>query len=393
MLRNLAVPVAALVVCLLSLPTVLRADEEHPGFYFGQARPLSATQISGLRALLRAADGKCSGSGAEIGQDCKEAEDALKLLFNNTFRGSLPDVLVYFEEQNGDLVPHRPLLIWRGKNTPYIFGARHLYVLIVSDEKLSLDARLTTIVETSPNPFLAVQTLLGFTPAEPKAPEPKTSGTGIAWAPIGAEDEAPYLGWARLDIEMGSINRLTISARRETVTRTVTTEGPAGVLKAPKVKIEGKVEGPAPLPGDAPEPPFAEIAAHISNSKAGRAGFGIAFGSTFDVEGTALGEDGGDLHENGYALAKVYALRPRLRVGPESKKLYRPSIALLVGTNIASDPFDELVLGVGVGHLVGKLGLMAGVNFVKPAPLAEGAGDTEDRSRERKLFVGVEYSF
>lgn len=361
----------------------------HADYFFGFKAELEPEDIAELRANLESAEAECS----TIGEPCV-ANEVLLTLFGDTFRQKLPDVLLYVRRQeDGTLQTHRPLLLWKGENTPYVFGARHLYVLVVSDEKLSLNASLTTIAQRSTNPLAGILTLLKFAPAEPAAKEAKSNRAPIFWLPLGSGSDGPYLGWARLDIEADSVNRLTIAPRYETVKRKVT-ENEKDDDK-PKYELERVAEGPEPLPGEGGEIPFREVTAHLSNSRATHAGFGVALGTTFDVEDTALQEGGSDLHHNAYALAKLYLLRPRLKVGPDPKSQYRFSVGLVFGTNVANDPFEELIGGISIGHLIGKLGLTVGVNFVRPKDGMDemaGAGES-DGGNERKLFVGVDYSF
>lgn len=381
-----------LVFSLASSPVPASLFERGATYYFNQADQFLPEAIDELRALLRAADKSCT----RIEECCEPAQKVLEMLFGDTVRTTLPDVIVYIEKQDfGELATYGPLLLWKDENTPYLYGARHIYVLVISDVQLSLGASLTTIVEKVANPFAGVLTLLKFAPAEPSAPEPKSHLAAINWTPLGKGSGGPFVGRARLDVEVGSVNRLTLFEREETVSRTIKQGSCTGCGTTEVVR---KAEGPEPLPGEgAASVPFRSITAHISNSRPSYAGLGVALGATFGVEGTALGEDGGEVHENAYALAKVYVVRPRLQVGPKKRSLYRPSWALVFGTNVTNDPFEELVGGVSLGHVIGNLGLTVGVNWVKPAkPVEEGAGGEGGREasgRESKIFVGVDYSF
>ncbi len=391
MIRRLPTLVALLFLLMPCLvPAGARGEEHAAKYYFGYATQLTPREIDTLRADLKAASDPRTCT--TIDTPCPPAEAALELLFGGTFRPNLPDVLVYVERRDdGTLVPHEPLLLWQGKLTPYIYGARHVYALIVSDVRLSLDARLTTIVETTSNPLAGLLTLLNFKAADPAPKEPKSDTAHVSWQHLGPRFDDPYLGWARLEVQLGSINRLTLSERGESVERTVTEGACEG---CPMTKIEAKSSGPEPLPGDAPHPPFQAVTTHISNSRAGHAGFGIALGATFDTKDTAAGEASGSLHVNGYALAKVYLLRPRLKVGPRKHTQYRYSIALVAGTNVGDGTFDELIGGISVGHLIGKLGLTVAVNGVKPKEAMDGAESGGDgRGRRARLFVGLDYTF
>jgi hypothetical protein len=384
------------------LPLDAAGSQEGTEHYFGFNSRLGPEQVDGIRMNMRKAEQDCR----TIEQPCAPASQVLDTLFGSTFRRSLPDVLVYVETQDdGSLKTYRPLLLWNGKNTPYVFGARHLYLLMISDKRLPLDAKLTTIIDKSQNPLAGFQALLKFTPAEPAAKEPMSKTVAVAWTPLGTSSGGPFLGWARLDIEVDSVNRLTVSERPVKVTGTLKeTTRETGKAPETETEVERVVEGPEPLPpgvqplpNDAAPAPFRELTAHISDSRSAHAGVGVALGATLNVADTGLGNGSGDVHENAYALAKLYALRPRLRVGPTRRSVFRPSLAVVVGTNVASDPFEELIGGISVGHVIGKLGFMVGVNLVKPeAPMDDAEGDmggSEDRSRKYRLFLGVDYSF
>lgn len=381
------------------LPLDAAGSQEGSEHYFGFNVRLSPHKIAAIRSDLRQAEQACT----KIEQACAPAKDVLETLFGTTFRRSLPDVLVYVETQpDGSLKTYRPLLLWNDKNTPFVFGARHLYLLMISDKRLPLDAKLTTIVEKSPNPLAGFQALLKFAPAQPAAKEPASKTVAVAWTPLGTSSGGPFLGWARLDIEVDSVNRLTVSERPVKVTGTLTEK--TGKDEGTETEIKRVAEGPEPLPpdvqplpSDAAPAPFRELTAHISDSRSAHAGVGVALGATLNVADTGLGNGSGEVHENAYALAKLYALRPRLRVGPNRRGVFRPSIAVVVGTNVSSDPFEELIGGISVGHVIGKLGFMMGVNLVKPeAPMDDAEDDmggSEDRSRKYRLFLGVDYSF
>ena len=158
-------------------------------------------------------------------------------------------------------------------------------------------------------------------------------------------------------------------------------------------KIEDKSSGPEPLPGDAPHPPFQAVTRH-QQLASGPCRFRYRPRCDLRRRGHRGRAASGSLHVNGYALAKVYLLRPRLKVGPRKHTQYRYSIALVAGTNVGDGTFDELIGGISVGHLIGKLGLTVAVNGVKPKEAMDGAESGGDgRGRRARLFVGLDYTF
>lgn len=369
--------------------------------YFGVTLGLAAGELKCLRKALETASKDCG----VIDKPCAPGEKVLKILFKGTYRSSLPDVILYISRGSDDrLQVHRPLLLWQGKNTPYVFGAPHIYALVISDAQLSLEARMTTVEQAAANPFASLLSLLNVTPTEPEAKAAESAQAVISWQDLSQSGGGPYLGWARLKVDPDSINRLTITERTDTVSRKLAQGTCDG---CPSVEIDRNADGPEPFPGDAPSAPFHAVTVHISNSRPGRAGFGFALGTTWNVGSTGLGGDNGNPYLNGYALAKLYFRRPRLLVGPSHKREFRRSVAFVLGTNVASNTFDDIVAGVSFGHLRGKVGFTVGVNAVKPkaamdstaqtatatttASMANTQGDSQNR--RLRLFLAVDYTF
>ena len=99
-------------------------------------------------------------------------------------------------------------------------------------------------------------------------------------------------------------------------------------------------------------------------------------------------------YPNGYAFAKFYVLRPKLvsnRNETGGAMIYRPSYAIALGTNVAHSPLNELLLGVSVGHVMGNVGFIAGMNFFGDATKTSDA--TKPGRRRHRPFLGIDYSF
>ena len=69
----------------------------------------------------------------KIDEVCEVGEEVLKNIFGNIYRQTLPDFIVYLDDSEEDgkdnskifhLKKHPPLLMWEGKNTPHLKGAR-----------------------------------------------------------------------------------------------------------------------------------------------------------------------------------------------------------------------------------------------------------------------------
>ena len=97
-----------------------------------------------------------------------------------------------------------------------------------------------------------------------------------------------------------------------------------------------------------------------------------------------------------YVFAKMYCPfplfgsgRPRLRIGSDGLlgKGYRPSFAIVVGTNLStSSPFNDFNLGVAIGHLIGRVGLVAGHQWI-------GAHADLLPKTQTAWFCAVDYTF
>jgi hypothetical protein len=120
--------------------------------------------------------------------ECKAGEDILKAVFGTTYRPSVPDYIVYFEQgaKGFHFVKHNPVLMWGHENTPHVYGARDVYAVVFTERRACLSAHVTTIYRNDPNPFSGVLSVLGSKadPAAAKAPE-RTVGQ-FRWYPEGS---------------------------------------------------------------------------------------------------------------------------------------------------------------------------------------------------------------
>lgn len=98
------------------------------------------------------------------------------------------------------------------------------------------------------------------------------------------------------------------------------------------------------------------------------------------LDGVKLGE----ANLNLYLMIDIYIIKPTM-LSPMVKSgwgRYRPSIGVALGTNITFWDAQEIFVGVSFGHIVGRHGLVLGVNIID-APhdgidLPEGS-ESEDR--------------
>jgi hypothetical protein len=337
----------------LSLPAAGQLEPDDPASYFA-AMPLheSATPV---RMLLDEIEQTCT----KIDTACPAGAELLESLFRGAYRDDLPDFIVDLrrDEEGGRLRARQPVLIFNRRNTPYLFGVEAVWVLVVSEAEVPIEARLTTIRHKEVNPFTGMMSVVGMSAGEAvQSAESSIESNSLRWRRLNsAPDEEPlYLGSARLPIATGVIARITL------------------------------------IPEDYDAVAFQSITAHLSNSRSSGTAFAGALGITLDTKGTLL-ETEGDPAFNGYVFAKFFfpGKRPRLEVSPNRRSVYRPSIAFLVGTNLTNNAFQEVVAGVSFGHLVGKSGLVVAGNWVRSAEVAP----DNDGDRRWKLLLGVDFTF
>ncbi|MCP4108125.1 MAG: hypothetical protein GY749_21695 [Desulfobacteraceae bacterium] len=87
-------------------------------------------------------------------------------------------------------------------------------------------------------------------------------------------------------------------------------------------------------------------------------------GATFDVDDERLSSlHVGNTNFDVYLCAHLYVVRPTL-TKPIKGRSYKPSYSLVAGT--CPDLLSEIILGISVGHLFAKNGLIVGVNIMDP---------------------------
>jgi len=313
----------------------------------------------------------------EIDKACPTGTALLQQLYGSeTYRPTLPDFIVYFERSADGKYNDLPrgTLIWRGVNTPHIYGARDIYVLAFSEKKLCLEASVAVDFKSEPNPLAS---LLGSTtkPDDPKAPASDRKVAPLVWYPLSGDsrqdDTYLWLGVERLAIEVNSVDRINVQ------------------FGQPKTK--DSKDAAAECIDASYNTTYLAANAFISNSPDSRVGLSIALGMTTDPKGTAVATgDSANQYFNGYAFAKYYLRRPELRATPEfeqeSRSARRTSYALVLGTNITKSAFNEIILGISAGHLLGNMGVIIGANSLA------GVKDS-DTGRRWRPFTALEYSF
>jgi hypothetical protein len=372
----------------------------------------------------------------KIDKDCPGANWLLDDLFGPTRHSKFANYIVYLDQREGrgTLAKTQPVLMWNRQNTRFLFGAQEVYVLVFTEYKVCVGAQITTIAKTETNPFDAVLKALGKSlgPADTPAAL-KTQPAKFVWYPLSGDAEKPgmWLAIGSLPVEMNTTDWITVQLMQPTVqpksppeTNTptveikVTTDRITGQLMQPTVQLKPPPETTAsaasletqladqrypsdPCLVDRVVPykaPFLARNAFFSDNRESRVGVAVAFGLTFI--GQKVGPQGAsNPNLNGYAMAKLYPIprfRPKLVTDPNSTggsiTYVRPSIGIVVGTNIGSPGFSELVVGVSAGHLVGNAGLIIGINEFAPAK-PDKPEISPPMNRRGRPFIGVEYSF
>lgn len=397
---------------LLSIPeSRAQTDPKGAHLYFGHIQaacygPDKATvelRCNEIRELLLKFQ-DCTEIDAK--DNCAAGEALLRRLFGSTYRDTLPDYIVYFDQRGGQgkFVIGQPVLMWKNRNTPHLYGVRDIYAIVLTEHKVCLDAFVSTDYKSEPNPFSAVFSVLGskIEPTQPKGAE-RHQKAQFAWYPLSGDPAMAglWFGIARVSVDVNTTNRITVQYHqpKPPTEKDKQTTAKAGEEKAEKAKSGGAEEcsdpgvldasGKPKLGADGKPIPYTGnvLAANgfFSNSPDSDVTVSLALGATLNTRETSLASGGSNLALNGYALAKFYLVRPELRAGPVAPG-YRRSWGVVVGTNIVHSPFDELIVGLSRGHLWGNVGVVAGMNSIA------GKKDTQ-QGRKQRAFVGLDYSF
>ena len=104
----------------------------------------------------------------------------------------------------------------------------------------------------------------------------------------------------------------------------------------------------------------------------------------FDLDGIRSG----DYLLGAYWMLNVYIKRPIpiKPIAPKSGSRYRTSYAVTIATNLNIFDVEEFLLGVNIGHLFGRNGIVVGANFLNPFD------DTKDGD-EIQPFAAINFNF
>ena len=334
--------------------------------------------------------------------NCKAASDIQEMLFSPTAQKKFADYFLYFEQTApGVFTIHQGALLWKGRNTPYLFGVQEVYVIILTEYKTCFDAHGTTLAKNEPNPFEAVLKVLGksLAPAENQSGL-KGHDAKLIWYPLSGEFERPvmWLAIGSISVEMNTADWITV--------RLVLPKEQARSTQSDKSSDNSNllpdecVYDPAAMPRDGRALTYSGDVlarnAFFSNNRESRVGLAVAFGLTFTSlkfgPGTATSPN-----PDIYALAKVYPFinyMPRLRSDPRAAGSVKPkrTIGIFAGTKFDAK-FNEFLLGISLGHLSGNVGVVVGINHFVPTAPPNAPATTNTSRRQTRPFGGIEYAF
>jgi hypothetical protein len=76
-------------------------------------------------------------------------------------------------------------------------------------------------------------------------------------------------------------------------------------------------------------------------------------------------------------------MRPRLKV---RRTGYRPGLGVAAGTNLTGSLFNDFALGLFVGDVVGRIGVVWGYQWI-------GANEDLTTETQHGIFMAVDYTF
>jgi len=352
-----SVKIRSIVVFLVVVGFVLGAGGLHaggkdPANYFGSVHELEGQRVDDLRQLLIAIGEECT----RVDKKCVPSTELFELVSDRLNMGGFPTLLVYIDENSRI---RTNVLIDRKRVTPFLYGQRNVFVAVFSEHSLDLEARLTTLWRQRKSTFSNLDGV--FVTEGQKTVEGRE-----------AQEETGRMVFDRLSGNDAS-DDLFYSTGRFFIE-------PLGVYSVTVVPVDGPAEM---------EPDFVELRANLSNSLDASVGFGLALGATLRTEETddliLEGVSVGDANLNLYLALDIYIIKPAV-LAPMTQSIwgrYRPSIGITLATNIEFWEAKEFIVGVSIGHLFGKHGLVVGANII------DAPSEIDDDRLIRPFIAGV----
>jgi hypothetical protein len=356
----LVVLVLTAVVLLVS-STVLAGGRMTRENFFGTIQEFDGSQIVSLRELLMSIDAQCT----RIEKKCPAAIELYGVLAGRLESASFPTHLIYID---GDGQVRTNLMLHRDRVTPFLYGEENVWVLVFSEVEVELEAWLTTLwMQRKSQKSQLSETFVAPGERTLKAREAQEAVKSIELEILNDEetDNRIWFGGARFMIE------------------------PLGAYSV-SVRVQE--------PGHKDAAEFRAVTANFSNSLDRSVDLGLGLGATFDLEpGDFSGLDGvvvGEANLNLYLMLDIYIIKPTLLkpIVRSPWARYRPSIGIAIGTNLQFWKAQEFNIGVSIGHIVGRHGLVIGVNIIDRQN-AEGLPIEGDDSYSVRPYIAGMFKF
>jgi len=350
--------VATVAGLLAGPPTV--AGKVTRETFFNQIENSAGAELAELRSLLVSLDVDCP----EANQACPAAAE-----IHRAFAGDgaklLPLLVVYLDE-NLEVKANR--LIWKNRVTPFVRDAQNVWVLIFSDREVALEASLENL--WTQDAMLTKGLRDVFISSGQRAMEDEQGRDLVKpielidLARDGSDAEPMWMGRERFLLQPEAAYRLRIY---------------------PADEVSEEAAG------------FKVIQASFTNSGNKSLDYGIGIAATFidgldQPPGQTPSDINGIVREHyvlgAYWMFNIYVKRPVLvkPIAPRRGSRYRASYAVTLGANLNVFELNEFLIGLNIGHLFGRNGIVVGANFLNPFEDVSGADEV-------KPFVAVNFNF
>lgn len=353
--------VLLLVILLLAAAPAIMAGKKNPReAFYGVTPKMNSAGLDGIRQALLRIESECP----KTQQKCAAVKNFYRAAFGDLNLDNLPILVVYVDE-SGDVRVNR--LLWRNHVTPYVHGVQNVWLAVFSEKQVDLNAELSILWAKRGSMAAGLRDV--FVPSGRRTREDREAQDLTEPIPmfelsaraVEVEDEL-WLGSHRFYVEPNTAYRVVMR--------------PADEKSYEMVNFE-------------------ESHARFTSSKRQSVGVGLGLGYTGDIsdEEVPPEEDVSGIRTSSgvlgaYWTVSVYVKRPLLvkPIGRKQGSRYSTSYAVTFGVNLNIFELDQFVLGVNIGHLFGRHGMIVGVNFIDPF------SSTEDPPTA-KPFVAVNFLF
>lgn len=358
----LCLPALLVLACFLMAAPNSYAEKKNKknkaDAFFGVIRKDDRGDVARLREILESIETSCP----KIPQKCAVTDELYDELFGDLNNRNLPIVVVYLDD---DLQVRTNHLIWRRKVTPFVFGVQNVWVFLIAEKPVAVEAQLTNLYDGHTGIAAAVRNIFissGRRTLESREAQELTKELELKpWNQEPAGQDNLWYAVERFYVDIDSAYRISLQPADEATQDAVD---------------------------------FERIDVRLTNSRRRALDFGIGIGFTGDISDEDLADAGdfsGVRTENGimslYWMMQAYIRRPTLLdpIGRRVGSRYRVSYAVTFGFNLDIFNVDQIILGLNIGHLFGRNGIVIGANFFNPLD------DQQDATI--KPFFGVNFNF